>query len=191
MRIRFTEQGSRFIGTMAPAADETAARKTLEAVAAEMPDATHHAYAIRVSSGLSLAERAGDDGEPAATAGAPMLQLLQGHNISDAVVIGTRYYGGVKLGIGGLTRAYRDCARLCLEKAALKKKEPLVCLCLQLSYEDLGSVNRLLQSMEGKIDNIYYTDDVEMQVLLPGRLKLDFTASFESATRGRGKIRLS
>lgn len=187
-RSRFSVQGSRFIATLAPAADEDAARKVIEKVSSEYPDATHHAYAYRIGSGSTTIERASDSREPAGTAGPPMLQVLKGGNISDAVIIGTRYYGGTKLGIGGLTRAYRDCARKALENASLKTKEPLVTFKLELSYEDLGVVSRLVDSLEGNVLTINFSDNVAIQVTIPRREEEAFKSGFESACRGHGKL---
>ncbi len=186
-RCRFTEQGSRFIGTLAPASSEKTARQCLAALESEFPGATHHAYAYRIGSGSPVIERSFDDGEPSGSAGAPMLQVLRGRNISDAIIIGTRYFGGTRLGLGGLTRAYRNCARLSLEEAALEKKEPVTMLFFELNYDDLGQVTRLIESLEGKIVDSGYTDSVSLQVKLPARLAPGLIEGFESACRGRGR----
>ncbi len=186
-RCRFTVQGSRFIGTLAPASSEKAAQEWLAGLKSEFPDATHHACAYRLGFGSTVIERSDDDGEPAGSAGAPMLQVLRGRNISDAIVAGTRYFGGTKLGLGGLTRAYRDCARLSLEEAVLKKKEPLDLLSLKFNYEDLGQVTRLVESLEGRIVEAGYSDFVDLQVKLPARQAQQLIEGFESACRGRGR----
>jgi uncharacterized YigZ family protein len=189
-RVRFTVQGSKFIATIAPSATEEGARLVIEAVSNEFPDATHHAYAYRIGSGGTILERASDDREPTGTAGPPMLQVMQGKNLSDAVVVATRYFGGTKLGIGGLTRAYRDCARQVAGEAALFLKEPYAHYQLKTSYEDYGVVNRLLESNEGKIISVSYTDCVNVNVTVPLRLAEKFAASFESTTRGCGTCEL-
>jgi uncharacterized YigZ family protein len=189
-RVRFTEQGSKFITTMAPSSTEEAARLIIETVSSEYPDATHHAYAYRIGSGSKIIERASDDREPAGTAGPPMLQVLQGKNLSDAVVVATRYFGGVKLGVGGLTRAYRDCARKALDEADLIMKEPHQQYRLKTTYEDYGAVTRLLESSEGKLVSVSYTDCVILNITVPLRLAKTFNASFESTTRGCGSCQL-
>ena len=187
-RVCFSVRGSRFIATLAPAADENTARKVIEKVSTEFPDATHHAYAYRIGSGSDTIERSSDAREPAGTAGPPMLRVLQGGNVSDAVIIGTRYFGGTKLGIGGLTRAYRDCARKALETAKLTTKEPLTTYKLELAYEELGVVSRLVESLEGTVLNINYSDYVEIMVSIPRREEEAFKSGFESACRGHGKL---
>lgn len=187
--LQFTVQGSKFIATLAPAESEAAGSEILNTISAEFPDATHHSYAFRIGTGSALIERSSDDGEPAGTAGAPMLQILQGRNVSDALVVGTRYFGGTKLGIGGLTRAYRECARLSLEKAVLKTKEPLDSFQLQLAYEDLGAVTRLLESLEGEIIKAAYSEKVILEVSIPARSSESLARGFESACRGRGSFK--
>jgi uncharacterized YigZ family protein len=185
-RIRFTVLGSRFIATLAPATDEAAARDILAKICAEFPDATHHTYAYRIGSGRAMIERTSDDREPAGTAGAPMLQVLQGNNLSDTIIVGTRYFGGTKLGLGGLTRAYRDCARLSLEGAALTKREPMDFFHLKLAYEDLGAVTRLIESLGGTILGNDYTELVSIQAKVPSRASESLAAGFKAACHGGG-----
>ncbi|MGM0652305.1 MAG: YigZ family protein [Bacillota bacterium] len=187
-RIRFNVQGSRFIATLAPVETEENARTVIAKVSLEFPDATHHAYAYRLGIEPAIIERFSDAREPVGTAGPPMLQVLQGGNISDVVVIGTRYFGGTKLGLGGLTRAYRDCTRKILEDARLKTKEPLATFSLELSYEDFGGVSRLVESLTGAILDVNYTDNIVMIVSVPVREKERLKKGFESACRGRGKL---
>ncbi len=185
-RCRFTVQGSRFIGTLAPASTEEAVHKILARLKEEFPDATHHTYAFRTGAGAALVERSSDDREPAGSAGSPMLQVLQGHNVSDVVVVGTRYFGGTKLGLGGLIRAYRDCARLSLETATLKIKEQVELICFHLDYEALGPVTRLIENLEGKIVTAEYTESVALKVKIPARLSRQLTEEFTALCRGRG-----
>lgn len=185
-RCRFFVQGSRFIGTLVPAEEESLALKIIDAVGAEFPDATHHAYALRLGYGSNLIERSYDDREPAGTAGAPMLQILKGQNISDALVIGTRYFGGTKLGIGGLIRAYGECARTSIAEAVLIKKETLLVYDLKLHYQDLGAVTRVLESHEGTVISSEYAENINLTVSLPLRLSASFLARFKGACRGRG-----
>ncbi len=183
---RFTVQGSRFIGTISPVSTEAAVADVLDQIREKYPGATHHAYAFRIGIESLLIERSSDDGEPANSAGAPMLQVLQGHNLADTLVIGTRYFGGTRLGIGGLTRAYRDCARLSLKEARLQKKEPAKIFNFKLEYEYLGPFTRLIESLEGKIMAVDYKESVTLKVKIPVRLKAQLIAGFESICRGQG-----
>ena len=186
IRTRFSVHGSRFIATLASSTTEATAREIIESVNLEFTDASHHTYAYRIGSGRTLIERICDDREPSGTAGAPMLQVLQGKNVSDAIIIGTRYFGGTKLGIGGLTRAYRDCARLSLKDADLKTKETLDSYSLKLAYEDVGPVSRLIKSISGTITGVDYSDIVVIRIQIPARESVALLQGFESVSRGRG-----
>lgn len=185
-RCHFTVSGSRFIANLVPVVSEEAVSAALAAIRADFPDATHHTYAYRIGAGSALLERSADDREPAGTAGAPMLQVLQGGNISDALLVATRYFGGTKLGIGGLTRAYRDCARLPLAEAVLVTREPLSSIFLTLRYEDLGAISRLLETLSGTVVSVDYSASVTMQIQLPTRSSEEFIKSFASSCRGQG-----
>ena len=187
-RITFNVQGSRFIASLMPVHSEEEAKEALQVVASEYPDATHHTYAYRIGSGSTLIERASDDREPAGTAGSPMLQLLQGKNVSNTLIVGTRYFGGTKLGSGGLTRAYRDCARLVVEEANLVMKEPQKTFQLEIIYSDLGAVSRLAESLGATIAGIDYSDKVIIHLTLPARESENLLKGFDSATRGAGNI---
>lgn len=187
VRVRFTVNNSRFIATAAPVSSLEAAEQFVEQVRAEFPDATHHAYAYRVGAGTSLVERAFDDREPAGTSGLPMLQLLQGEGLSDLVVVATRYFGGIKLGIGGLTRAYRQCARACLEAAVLVERERL-CYCrMVVSYGVIGALLRQLEAVGAEIMATDYAADVSVIAAIPCRLAEAMRKKFVELSRGRGR----
>src|SRR6266700_152472 len=119
VRAETREKGSRFIVTGFPVGSAGAARAGIAAVRSEFPDATHHCWAyVLAGQGPEPRERHHDAGEPAGTAGPPILQAIRGAGLCDAVVIVTRYFGGIKLGRGGLARAYRAAAASVLAEAA-------------------------------------------------------------------------
>jgi uncharacterized YigZ family protein len=190
VRKSFSEQDSRFIADLAPVASPQEAKEFIEKVRAEFPDATHHTYAYRIGAGSALVEQTSDDREPAGTAGAPILQYLQGHQISDALLVATRYFGGTKLGIGGLTRAYRNCARIVCESAHLDQKEPLVKYTLLFKYQELGAVTRLTESLNGRVIAVVYGDAVTFTLELPLRVSALFRERFNAVCRGGGNLRL-
>lgn len=107
---------SRFVGTVRRVADEDAARDVIAAIRKAHWSAGHHCSAIILGPDRSV-ERSSDDGEPAGTAGAPMLEILRGRELSDVVAVVSRWFGGTKLGTGGLARAYADAVRAALESA--------------------------------------------------------------------------
>lgn len=136
------EKGSRFLAWIGPAADEEAARAELDRLAREYPDATHHCWAWRI--GAPPRERSSDAGEPSGTAGVPILQVLRGAGLSDALAVVIRWFGGTRLGKGGLARAYAAAAREALAGLPTVLRVPTVRVTLEVSYEKVGAVKRLI-----------------------------------------------
>ncbi|MEW5784820.1 MAG: YigZ family protein [Bacillota bacterium] len=186
VRVQFSVEGSRFIATMTPAASEETARAVLETIRREFPDATHHTFAYRIGIGPDLIERAGDDREPAGTAGLPMLQVLTGAALSGVIVVGTRYFGGIKLGIGGLARAYRGCAKACLEQATLVERETPAYYRITLAYEDLGAMTRHIQTLGGEIISVDYAAAVTLAAAVPASAVAALVDGVMEISRGRG-----
>jgi len=140
------EKGSRFLALVFPAARPAAAAAALAEVRRRHPDATHHCWASRL--GPAAAARSSDGGEPAGTAGVPILRVLEGAGLSDAVCVVVRWFGGTKLGKGGLARAYAAAAREALAGLEVRLRVPTVELAVDLPYERLGAVRRLLRPPE-------------------------------------------
>ena len=142
--VEVREKGSRFIGQALQASSEDELRRSLAAIRRRYHDATHHCHALRLGPPEAASERSDDDGEPAGTAGAPILAILRGEELLDAAVVVTRYFGGVKLGTGGLTRAYAGAARAALAAARRRTVWLDRVFRVSCSYEDLGAVEALL-----------------------------------------------
>ncbi|MGZ6942172.1 MAG: YigZ family protein [Oryzihumus sp.] len=117
---------SRFLGHVERVDDEEQARAVVERARREHWDARHHCSAFVLGPGAEV-QRSNDDGEPSGTAGAPMLEVLRGREVSDVVAVVTRWFGGVLLGAGGLVRAYSDAVRAALDEAGTLKRR-LSCL---------------------------------------------------------------
>lgn len=115
-------KNSVFIGSAGPAPDAAAAAAFVQRIRATYPDANHHAWAYRISGGPQGEIGSSDDGEPGGTAGRPMLAVLEGSGLLEVVVVGTRYFGGIKLGTGGLVRAYAAAARAALEHLPTRER---------------------------------------------------------------------
>jgi uncharacterized YigZ family protein len=145
-RAEIREKGSRFLAVAGPAADEAAARELLAGLEREFPDATHHCWAWRL--GEPPRERSADAGEPAGTAGMPILQVLRGAGLSDVMAVVVRWFGGTKLGKGGLARAYAAAAREALQTLPVIHRVPTVRLTLEVPYEKVGAVKRLIRPPE-------------------------------------------
>lgn len=112
---------SRFLATVARVEDEPAARAVVERLRRQHWDARHHCSAFVLGPDADL-QRSSDDGEPAGTAGAPMLEVLRGREVSDVVVVVTRWFGGILLGAGGLVRAYGDAVRAGLDEVGTRRR---------------------------------------------------------------------
>lgn len=117
----FKEKGSKFIGFAFPVTDEAELKKALEKVRGEHLKATHHCYAFRIGiHGENY--RANDDGEPSGSAGLPIFNQLLANDITNVLLVVVRYYGGTKLGVSGLVKAYKESAKITLEKALIVTK---------------------------------------------------------------------
>lgn len=153
-RGELRDRGSRFLAVVRPAPSEEQARAVLAALTAELPDATHHCWAARV--GWPPLERSSDAGEPSGTAGVPILQVLRGAGLSDVVAVVARWFGGTKLGKGGLARAYAGATREALAELALARRVPTVELVVVLPYDRLGPVKRLVRPPQVEVRSEEY-----------------------------------
>jgi uncharacterized YigZ family protein len=149
-RAEIREKGSVFLAVLGPAADEAAAKDLLARLEREFPDATHHCWAWRL--GDPARERSADAGEPSGTAGVPILQVLRGAGLSDVMAVVARWFGGTKLGKGGLARAYAAAAREALPGLAVVRKVPTARLAVEVPYEKVGAVKRLLRPPEIELE---------------------------------------
>ena len=156
------ELGSRFFAFVAPAADAAAAQARLEALRRRCPDATHHGCAWRV--GAPPVERAGDDGEPAGTAGPPMLAALRAAGLTGVVAVVVRWFGGTKLGKGGLVRAYGGAVRAALEQLPVRVERTRARLRVEVPLEKAGAVRRLLRAGEIELVAERWGEAVEIEL---------------------------
>jgi len=153
-RAEIREKGSVFLAVIGPAADEAAAKAHLLRLEKEFPDATHHCWAWRL--GAPPRERGADAGEPAGTAGVPILQVLRGAGLSDVMAVVVRWFGGTKLGKGGLARAYAGAARGALQGLTTVARVPTVRLAIEVPYDKVGAVKRLLRPPEIELEGEEY-----------------------------------
>ena len=158
---------SRFIATVVYAPTLAEARAQIAAIAARYPDATHNCWAFHVGVGPQAEIGASDDGEPGGTAGRPMLLVLQGSGLGDVAAVVTRYYGGVKLGSGGLVRAYGGTLQKALN--ALPTCEQVVRRAgvLTLDYALYEQARRLLAQFDALVEAEDFAASVTLQVALP------------------------
>ncbi len=176
--------GSRFIATAGRAETVDDAKTFIHNLRQEMPDATHHVYAFRVGHGASVIEGMSDDGEPSGTSGPPTLAVLRGSGIGDIVVVITRYFGGTKLGTGGLTRAYGDSTKSILGVLSIERKVLYKTLFAQMPYVFFASIERLVPAFEGFIDEREFVDDVRLIIRVPDGKQSAFVAAVVEMTSG-------
>lgn len=176
---------SRFITLVAHTDGVTAAKAFVEKVRAEHPDARHHCWAW-VAGAPDDSQQLGfsDDGEPAGTAGKPMLAQLMGKGIGEITAVVVRYYGGVKLGTGGLVKAYGGGVQLALNQLLTVLKVPLTEYTLQCSYSQLAGVETLLRQSDGLIVESHFQATVSMRVALPQTQVAAFSARLSDFSRG-------
>lgn len=183
-RIETVIVGSRFIATAGRAETVDDAKNFIHNLRQEMPDASHHVYAFRVGHGSSIIEGMSDDGEPSGTSGPPTLAVLRGSGIGDIVVVITRYFGGTKLGTGGLTRAYGDSTKSILGVLSLERKVFYKTLFAQMPYVFFASIERLVPSFEGFIDEREFVVDVRLIIRVPDEKQAAFVAAIIELTSG-------
>jgi uncharacterized YigZ family protein len=157
------DRGSRFLCTLRRVADENAARDLVATLRREHWDARHHCSAFVLGPDGAL-QRSSDDGEPAGTAGAPMLEVLKGAGVSDVAAVVSRWFGGTLLGAGGLVRAYGDAVRAALAEAGTLRRSLLVELALDLDHADAGRVESELRSRGVRVLDVAY--DARVRLLL-------------------------
>jgi uncharacterized YigZ family protein len=157
---------SRFLCTLARVEDEAAARAVVDRLRREHWDARHHCSAFVLGPDASV-ERSSDDGEPAGTAGAPMLEVLRGHGVSDVVAVVTRWFGGTLLGAGGLVRAYGDAVRAGLEATGTIRRDLVRELTLEVGHADAGRVESELRGRGVAVLDVAYAGHVTLLLGVP------------------------
>jgi uncharacterized YigZ family protein len=162
---------SRFIATLAPVADEAAADATIAAVRNGFHDARHHATAM-VLGPDGQRQRSNDDGEPAGTAGAPMLAVLRGAELTDVLAVVTRYFGGTLLGAGGLVRAYGGAVSAAVANAQRVARVPVARFEVGVGLEDAGRLEHRLRTWAAEHqvavgEGVYTTDGARWRVDVP------------------------
>ncbi|MGQ9848788.1 MAG: YigZ family protein [Aggregatilineaceae bacterium] len=187
-RIETVIINSRFIATAARADSVDAARHFIQTVRDEMPDATHHVYAFKIGFGGSVTEGMSDDGEPSGTAGPPVLAVLRGSDIGDVVVVVTRYFGGTKLGTGGLVRAYSGAARQVLAALPTELKIEKRLIGITIPYHHFDRVQLLLHAHGATVDDKDFAAEVTVYATVPADELPALTREIENLTGGQTTV---
>lgn len=189
-RVEETITRSRFITTLAHAPDGEAAHAFVHRIREEFPDATHHCWAfVAGPPGSTRAIGMSDDGEPHGTAGRPMLTTLLHSEVGEVVAVCTRYYGGTKLGTGGLSRAYSGGVKLALEALPVEERIAQAHLEASFGYPHIDAVQRLLEELGGMVEKETYGAAVRYELLVPEIRLPNFQRALGDITQGTGTVK--
>lgn len=185
-QYEMTIEKSRFIAHVFPTPDEVTARAILADIAKQYWDATHNCYAYIIGESGHI-QKASDDGEPSGTAGVPILEVIKKNGLTDTLVVVTRYFGGIKLGAGGLVRAYSQTASKGIRQASLIEKVMHQYYDLVVDYATWAKVENNLEKMSLIHDKIF-TDKVTVNLSIPLQQKESFLTQVREMTSGTGKV---
>ena len=188
VRTELVVTRSRFIATVGPAASVNDARAFIAAIRAEMPTANHHVYAYAIGHGATTTLGQSDDGEPSGTSGRPALAVLCGAGLGDAVLVITRYFGGTKLGTGGLVKAYGDAAKAVLLDLPRAEKITRQTLTVDLPYPAYEAARRLTGTHAGRIVAETFAHGVTLRLELPAAQVAAFTQAVIDASAGAARV---
>lgn len=186
--FEYEEKRSRFIATAAFADTEEAALQLLQAVRAANRTARHNVYAYVLQDGRI---RYSDDGEPAKTAGTPVLEAIQHAGVSDVIVVVTRYFGGILLGTGGLVRAYTAAASGALQAAELVSMRQVVACRLRLPYSQFEQAQRMIRAAETRLQDPVFDDAVTLCWQMPAGSEGTLCQALTELTRGTARVEVS
>lgn len=175
---------SRFIASLSPAFSVEEARAFIAAIRREFPDATHHVPAYVIGHGDSVITHCSDDGEPAGTAGRPALAALTGSGLGDVVVVVTRYFGGTKLGTGGLVRAYTDAVQQVVALAPRAERLLTHIVRIIAPYPWYERLQQMIRAYRGLLLEQEFTAEVMLTARFPVESFTAFGAALREASHG-------
>lgn len=177
---------SRFIGKVFTVKTEDEAREYINSVKKEHPFATHNCYAYVAERGAIA--RFSDDGEPQGTAGMPMLEVLKNRGLSDTLVVITRYFGGIKLGAGGLVRAYSSTAAAALDEAGVEELRPSNIIKVVVAYDKYSAFLKFCEKRTIITTDTAYGENVEITVAVPTEDAAEFKEKLTDFMAGKVEI---
>lgn len=156
---------SKFITTLIPIESQEAAQKNIEIINKKYSDATHNCYAY-ISNEIATEQRFSDDGEPQGTAGIPMLEVLKKRKMYMTLAVVTRYFGGIKLGAGGLVQAYSSCVANALNNASIVENVMSHLVEIKTNYSQYKKLEEIIKNQNGEIINIIFDEDVIISAII-------------------------
>ena len=181
-RTEYIIEKSRFIATIAPVSTEEEAQAFIQRISKEFWDATHNCTAYAIGPRQEQ-QRSSDNGEPSGTAGKPMLEVLKKTTITNVAVVVTRYFGGIKLGAGGLIRAYSHSVAKAVQEGPKLLIAPRQIVSLTIDYSYFGSVERQLQTL-GLPYQSTFTDTISLEIYVEPNFVSDLETTITNLTGG-------
>lgn len=181
-RTEYIIEKSRFIATIAPVSTEEEAQAFMQRISKEFWDATHNCTAYAIGP-LQEQQRSSDNGEPSGTAGKPMLEVLKKTTITNVAVVVTRYFGGIKLGAGGLIRAYSHSVAKAVQEGPKLLIAPRQIVSLTIDYSYFGSVERQLQTLELPYQSTF-TDTISLEIYVEPSFVSELETTITNLTGG-------
>ncbi len=181
-------RNSRFLASVARVDTVAAARAGLARIRARYPDASHHVYAFAVGHGATVVHGLSDDGEPGGTAGRPVLAVVQGSGLGDVMVVVSRYFGGTRLGTGGLVRAYTEAAQAVLAVTPTAEKVTQLWFCLSVAYPQYQACRQALASLGATVVDEQYGAEVEISGWVREELGAQVNGAVQDASAGRARL---
>lgn len=181
------EKKSRFIANIRPVRSEEEANAFIDAIKKKHYDARHNCSAYIVGTNGEFT-KCSDDGEPAHTAGRPMLDILKKAELNDVCVVVTRYFGGILLGTGGLVRAYSDAVKAAIEECEIYELSPYQSMHIATDYSSHGKIEHMAQTNGYILKNIVYTEGVEFDMFIPPAEENSCISALTNLTGGKCRI---
>jgi uncharacterized YigZ family protein len=176
---------SKFIARLAPVFTSDEARVYINGIKSKFQDASHHVPAFIIGGGNSKTEFCSDDGEPSGTAGRPVLAVLRGSSLGNAIIVVTRYFGGTLLGKGGLVKAYTESAQLVVRSTKRARRVHYIKAEIVLPYNKLEQIRSLVVAQNGRIESEDFSEIVRMVMMIPNEGFASFEASIRKLSAGK------
>ena len=183
-QARLTEKKSNFFASAAPVETEEEVQAILSDIRSRRREANHHVYAYTIGPDEQI-QRSNDAGEPGGTAGRPCLEAIKKAGLKNTLVVVSRYFGGILLGAGGLTRAYGKAAAMAIEAAEIVEKIPAASFCLTFDYTLLGRIESFFLNENYPIEQKNYSQDISFLCLIPEDSKEKTVQKLTELTGGR------
>jgi uncharacterized YigZ family protein len=184
--IKLKEKSSVFLGFAFPVKSVDEAVEKLALLRKEYFDATHHCYAYRLTDGIL---KYSDDGEPNGTAGVRILNAIEHFELVNILLVVVRFFGGIKLGVGPLGKAYYNSAIQTIESAQIYVQKPYIKIAIVSNYLFINQIKKLLSKYEAKIEEIIFDEEVRFNYFVnPGKVEM---LSFELTELSKGELKIS